>query len=547
MATENFTTYTESDALGRLTETASRVTWTNMLAGDDQIYLYKDKGVDFFNANFNIIQTICQTASDQGGAQVILWAMANDLNDFQGLIDGGKSGLFFRVIHNQSPNTIVLHLTELDSGTIYGEVGGDGFEVTDGSIYYAKMVRDEAVGTYGTFYCYLYSDAATTVLLATMSIALHTSKKDYRYIMPVMSYDATAGTTKASSGYTEDLYIQLSTTAPSVTTQAATLVDKTTATGNGNVTALGAPIAAQHGHVWATFPISTDNPYTYYDYTENGAPSATGAFTSSITGLIQNTKYFCRAYIKNSIGTFYGAEVIFTTDSDVPKLTTGLATAIATTTALGHGNITNNGGSAVSQHGVCWGTSANPTTANSKTEEGATDALGDFSSLMTGLSANTTYHYRAYATNTSGTGYGEDRTFTTMASGIPIVTTEATINVEGSTATGRGTIVDVGGAPVTEHGHCWSTSANPTTADSKTTKGAASATGAFTSDITGLTAGTTYYIRAYATNSYGTGYGDNDIIYEVAGELKGNLAYKGEYLVYTSKSGTQRALFGTEF
>jgi len=336
------------------------------------------------------------------------------------------------------------------------------------------------------------------------------------------------------------------TAAPSVYTLSAQNIDKTTATGGGIVTALGSPVATQHGHVWATHPISTENPYTYYDYIEKGSPSDTYNFYSSITGLTQNTKYFCRAYIRNSIGTFYGREVIFTTDGDVPVLETDLATEIAVTTAMGYGNIINNGGSAISQHGVCWWTSANPTILGSKTEEGDTDALGKFSSSMTDLLPNTTYHYRAYATNASGTGYGVDRTFTTNPNGAPIVKTDRTINVEGSIATGRGEIVDVGDDPVTQHGHCWSTSANPTTSDSKTENGTSTAV-VFTSDITGLTQGTTYYIRAYATNSYGTNYGNNDIIYEVAGELMGNLAYKGEYLVYTSKSGTQRALLGTEF
>ena len=89
----------------------------------------------------------------------------------------------------------------------------------------------------------------------------------------------------------------------------------------------------------------------------------------------------------------------------------------------------------------------------------------------------------------------------------PTVTTQAITNIGTATATGNGNITDLGVPNPTGHGVCWSTSANPTIADSKTNKGSASATGAFTADLTGLNEGTIYHVRAYATNTTGTSYG----------------------------------------
>jgi len=89
----------------------------------------------------------------------------------------------------------------------------------------------------------------------------------------------------------------------------------------------------------------------------------------------------------------------------------------------------------------------------------------------------------------------------------PVVTTQAASAISASTATGNGTITDLGTSNPTQHGVCWNTSGTPTISDSKTEDGAVSATGTFTSSITGLSAGTTYYVRAYATNSDGTSYG----------------------------------------
>ncbi len=299
---------------------------------------------------------------------------------------------------------------------------------------------------------------------------------------------------------------------PSVSIQVTTAIAATTATGNGNVLALGSPAPTQYGHCWDVIPSPTvvDSGNGFWGKTSKGVPGATGAYTSSLTVLEQNTLYYMRAYITDSFGvTFYSSQqASFTTLVGVPLGTTDEASEVTETTALGNGSIYNDGGASITQHGVVWDTNANPTIAlATRTEEGV-GVVGDFSSLMDGLTANTLYYYRVYATNSEGTGYGEDKTFTTNITGAPTVTSEDPADLQEATVTGNGTIVGIGGSSVTEHGHCWSTSPNPTTADSKTTNGAASA-GAFTSAITGLTQNTRYYYRAYATNTQGTGYGNN--------------------------------------
>jgi len=189
------------------------------------------------------------------------------------------------------------------------------------------------------------------------------------------------------------------------------------------------------------------------------------------------------------------------------SVTTQAVTGIGTTTATGNGNITSLGSPNPTQHGVCWNTTGTPTIAGSKTEEGAAAATGAFTSNITGLTPNTTYYVRAYATNTAGTSYGNEVTFPTNAL-APTVTTQAVTGIGTTTATGNGTITDLGAPNPTQHGVCWSTSTNPTTAlPTKTEQGAKNTTGAFTSNMTGLTTGISYYVRAYATNTAGTSYG----------------------------------------
>ncbi|KKN71807.1 hypothetical protein LCGC14_0416610 [marine sediment metagenome] len=96
-----------------------------------------------------------------------------------------------------------------------------------------------------------------------------------------------------------------------------------------------------------------------------------------------------------------------------PTVTTQECTSTIAEASVGHGNLTSLGDSAVSQHGHCWDTSTDPTTSNSKTSKGVAPNLGQFKSLITGLTPSTLYYVRAYATNSSGTVYGSNVTITT--------------------------------------------------------------------------------------------------------------------------------------
>ncbi|MEI7897688.1 MAG: FISUMP domain-containing protein [bacterium] len=290
-------------------------------------------------------------------------------------------------------------------------------------------------------------------------------------------------------------------TLPTVTTDAATTITQTTATCGGNVPSDGGAAVTIRGVCWST----NLNPTTNDNKTTDG--SGTGTFISYLTGLNVNIQYYVRAYATNSVGTAYGNEVTFTTLANpvLPILSTTAITNITTTTATSGGNITSDGGASVTLRGTCWSTSSNPTIINSHTTDGS--GTGIFISYLTGLTPNTLYYVRAYATNSVGTGYGNEVIFTSgQAVTSPIVTTTTVTNIAQTTAASGGTVTSDGGTLVTARGVCWSISPNPTTANSFTNDG--TGTGTFTSNLTGLTPNTLYYLRAYATNSVGTAYGN---------------------------------------
>lgn len=186
-----------------------------------------------------------------------------------------------------------------------------------------------------------------------------------------------------------------------------------------------------------------------------------------------------------------------------PVVSTSVVSAITQTNATSGGIVTGDEGAEVIARGVCWNTSGNPTVSNCKTSDGT--GIGTFTSSLTQLTPETKYYVRAYATNESGTGYGSQQSFKTNEILLATVTTADITSITQTTAVSGGNITSGWGATITAKGVCWSPNQNPTVADSKTTD--YSGNGIFTSNLTGLAAGTPYHVRAYATNSAGTAYG----------------------------------------
>lgn len=327
-------------------------------------------------------------------------------------------------------------------------------------------------------------------------------------------------TNGAGTSYGDEVeFATLSVSVPSVITASVTNIGQTTATGGGNVISSGGEIVTERGICWST----SHNPTISGSHQGNG--TGTGNYTVNMTGLNPNTTYYVRAYAINSQGIAYGEEVNFKTGAiSQPSVTTNNVTNITQTTATCGGNVTSDGGATVTVRGVCWSTSPNPTVNGSHTTNGS--GTGNFTSNITGLTQNTTYYVRAYATNSAGTSYGEQKSFKTSSVNLPTVTTNNVTNITQNSATCGGNVVSNGGATVTARGVCWSnTNSLPTISNSHTTNG--SGTGSFTSSMTGLNAGTTYYVRAYATNSAGTGYGEVRLFTTVSA-LEGWLYY-GEW------------------
>jgi len=288
-------------------------------------------------------------------------------------------------------------------------------------------------------------------------------------------------------------------TLPIITTAEVTDISYTIATSGGDVTDEGGVPVISRGVCWNT----SEGPTIANSKTiESGG---LGFFLCNITQLNPNTLYHLRAYAMNSFGIGYGNEITFTTKQTASAtLTTTPVTLVSQKTAASGGNILSENGGNVTERGVCWSLSISPTIRDSRTIDGT--GKGSYTSNLTSLQPGTTYYIRAYATNSAGTSYGNEISFTTNQATIPILVTATATSITQNTSTCGGTVISDGEASILARGVCWNTYQTPTLSDSKTSDG--SETGSFTSTLTDLIGNTTYYVRAYATNNVGTGYGN---------------------------------------
>ena len=305
---------------------------------------------------------------------------------------------------------------------------------------------------------------------------------------------------------------------PKISTSQLLNVRSDSATIIGFVVAAGSGLS-EEGVVYntATAPTVANNKIKF-------AGTVTGAtFKVKVGGLAYATVYYARAYAISGGNVLYGEEVTFTTLPVVPTLTTAPVSAITGNSATSGGTISNAGGAVVTAKGIVYGLNSSPVITGTKTSDG--DGLGAFTSALTALKGNKTYYVRSYATNSAGTGYGPQVTFTTLVD-MPVVTTSAATGVTKFGAFSGGTVTYDGGGTISARGLAWGASPNPTISDSKIDGGTGS--GIFVTALAGLTSNTTYHVRAYATNSAGTAYGADVVIKTLADILTWNIP--GDYV-----------------
>ena len=286
---------------------------------------------------------------------------------------------------------------------------------------------------------------------------------------------------------------------PVVITNPATLIANFSATLNGSVDAHGLTTT-----VYFQYGTTTSYGHTTLNQIKTG--NTYQSISANISGLTASTTYHFRIVATNSGGTRYGSDRTFTTLSATgpPVVTTSPATLIANFSATLNGSVNPHGltTTVYFQYGTT--TSYGLTTAiQSKTG----NTYQNVAANISGLTASTTYHFRVVASNSAGTTYGADRTFTTLsATGPPVVITNPATNILTNLATLNGSVNPHGLTTTVYFQYGTTTSYGHTSASQSKTGNAYQNVSA---NISGLTASTTYHFRIVGTNNSGTTYGSD--------------------------------------
>jgi hypothetical protein len=218
-------------------------------------------------------------------------------------------------------------------------------------------------------------------------------------------------TNRNGTGYGEDMTFTTEDGTPTVITSSVTTITATTAKGGGNVTSSGAGYVNERGICWSKshgFDLSN-----CIGHRANGGGE--GSFTVDMDNLETNQTYYVKAYATNDYGTAYGDEVSFIPTDGLPIVTMDSVRDVSQISAKGYGTVIYQGTSDVTERGICWGTSDNPTLDDCLGHAHTGTGTGSFACVMEGLEPNSTYHVNAYAKNSSkGTAYGEPISFTTL-------------------------------------------------------------------------------------------------------------------------------------
>ena len=336
---------------------AGLILWCTDCGANGELQVYN--GTNFENMVGANVQFALPTISATSAATAITSSSFTTGGSIES--DGGALVTARGVVWNTNTNPTISLTTKTSDGTGIGNFSSSVTGLTSGVTYYVRAYATNSVGT--------------------------------KYGPEITVNSAQAVATLA-------------------TTTAASSITITSAISGGNITYNGGATVTASGVVWSTSASPTVELSTK---TTDG--TANGTFTSSITSLSPGTLYYVRSYATNSVGTSYGEQISFNSATPLTLAATTAASSIANTTATSGGDISSDGGSAVTARGIVWGTTTNPTTAlTTKTTDGT--GTGTFTSSLTGLTPATTYYVRSYATNAIGTVYGAEISFTTATNGL---------------------------------------------------------------------------------------------------------------------------------
>ena len=234
------------------------------------------------------------------------------------------------------------------------------------------------------------------------------------------------------------------------------------------------------------------------------------SFYQRVTGLERLASYEVEAYLVNTFGTITGGVLSFTTTDGMPLVAEPDTVEISFTSATFSSKLLESGDSLITALGFCYGTEPNPTLDNDfVTAELQADST--FSASLPDIVQQTRYYVRAFATNSYGTFYsdGSGATFVLKDQKPTVETEEPQVGIGGNVAF-SGTILAEGMSPVTEAGFLWSTEEEPTLETPKSSHRNLFEEGAteYAMTLGNMRGGTTYYVRLYAKNEYGTSYGE---------------------------------------
>ena len=313
---------------------------------------------------------------------------------------------------------------------------------------------------------------------------------------------AVNGETDTNRGVGEEITIRTTSGLGVVRTLAATDIHATTAICNARIENQGEGEILKRG-----FYLKSNATKDSTVYSKDTKES----FSHQITGLKPDTKYTVQAFVENNFGIFTGSLQSFTTTSGKPDLDSLLTITTNFTTAEISARLHNEGDSPVTSLGFYWGKSQDVIQSGNKTDSVKVEADGSFTYNFSGLASGQKYYILAYATNTFGTSFTPDTFFVTKSDEPVVNLSSCVLNENAGTVTLKGKLESHGMSNVVKLGFCYDTKTAPTIQNSQVVTVTADENGLFEKTIT-LRGGSSYHIRAYATNSQTTGYSNETVV-----------------------------------